>query len=181
MIRNGDQYSLHTVTDATRLDDDLVPTFVSLMPRRLWRNTARPTIQIAIPYVFVCDEECYLSQLPPYLEPEFLGYPGLLISGRFPTHVWPRVLNLALEWCDLDRDLILKRGKAMCYVHFETSRPSASIVLRRARHTAALRDYRQNIEDVAKFAGGTFSLIREAERRRPAMLLELEEPDANDQ
>lgn len=181
LVKDRGSYSLHVIPAETRIDDDLIPQFVTLMPQRFWREQSRPTIQIAIPYIFVCDEECYLSQLPPYLEPTFLNFPGVMISGRFPTNIWPRVLNLAIEWCDFDRDLVLTRGRPMCYLSFETTRPSAPIHLRRAKNTVELEEYRKNILDVAKFTSGTFNLLRDASALRPETLLVWDTENENDQ
>jgi hypothetical protein len=169
------KFSIHVVPEGTRLDDELVPSFVSVMPREFWRQDTYPVVQIAIPYCFVCDEPCYLTQLPPYLSHSFSAFPGLFISGRFPTHVWPRTLNLAFEWTDFERDLIIRRNSPVSYVLLETSRPELPIRLRRAKLTPELRTYRSYMEDVPKFTVGTFTLIRQLSDRRPKELLEVEE------
>jgi hypothetical protein len=169
------KFSIHLVPDGTRLDDELIPTFVSVMPREFWRNNSFPVIQIAIPYCFICDEVCYLTQLPPYLSRSFASFPGLFISGRFPTHVWPRTLNLAFEWTDFDKDLIIKRNTPISYVMLETSRPELPIRLRRAKLTPDVRAYRSQMEDVPKFTSGTFALIKDLARKRPKELLAIED------
>lgn len=165
-------FGIHLVPDGTRLDDDLVHSFVSVMPREFWRNEDLPVLQIAIPYCFVCEEVCYLTQLPPYLDRSFSSFPGLFISGRFPTHIWPRTLNLAFEWSDFERDLVIKRNSPISYIHFETARPEAAIKLRRAVLTQSLRSYRSEMEDVPKFTSGTFALMKELSSRRPERLLD---------
>ena len=155
----------------TRLDEELIPNFVIPMQKKFWRTENRPVVQIAIPYYFVCDEVCYLNQLPPYLSESFLNFPGLFISGRFPTHIWPRSLNLAFEWHDIDKDMIIKRGEPLSYLLFETERPAAPINLIEAKETPALVDYRRNFEDIPKFTSQSFTFMRDIELKRPKKLL----------
>lgn len=173
-VRMADNFSVHVVPSETRLDAELIPHFVSVMPRDFWRNENYPVVQISIPWCFVCDEACYITQLPPFADQSFSSFPGLFISGRFPTHLWPRSLNLAFEWSDFDNDLIIKRGRPISYIHFETARPEAPIVLRKARLTPELKSYRSNIDDVPKFTSGSFKLMDPDLLERPNNLLEYE-------
>ena len=140
--------SVHVLPELTRLDDGLVEAFVAPMPPKFWRHPDRPVLQISIPFCFVCDETCYLNQLPPYLSQSFVRFPALVISGRFPTDIWPRGLNLALEWVDFDRDLEIRRGEPLCYLLFETTRPDAPIHMVEAELTDELREYRSEFEDI---------------------------------
>lgn len=172
--RSAESFDLHLVPDGTRLDADLVRSFVSIMPQDFWRREACPVVQIAIPYCFVCDQVCYLTQLPPYLHQSFSEFPGLFISGRFPTHIWPRTLNLAFEWIDLKRDLVINRNAPISYVLFETDDPTLPIRLVRAVVTDELKRYRAQMEDVPKFTSGSFSLMGELSERRPTTLLSIE-------
>ena len=161
----------HIVDDGTRLDEDLIGHYVTCMPREFWRDPKSPVIQIALPHFFICDEVCYLNQMPAWASDRAARIPGRLISGRFPTHLWPRSLNLAFEWTSLDQDFAMKRGDPVCYLFFETCHPDRPISLVRAKLTPELVDYRKRIEDVAKFTSGTFNLAKEAETQRPATLL----------
>ncbi len=163
--------SIHIIPDLTRLDDELLESFIVPMPPRFWRSPNRPVLQISIPHFFVCDEVCYLNQLPPYMSEHYVQFPGLVISGRFPTHIWPRALNLAIEWVDFERDLEIKRGQPLCYLLFETERPNAPIQLVEAKLTDELREYRSEFEDIPKFLSGTFNLIEKLEAKRPPKLL----------
>lgn len=171
--------SIHVVPSLTRLDDELISTFVTPMPPKFWRKPNRPVVQIAIPFYFVCDEVCYLTQLPPYMADSFHNFPGLFISGRFPTHIWPRVLNMAFEWHDDDRDLIIRRGDPISYLLFETERPHAPINLIEAVETQELMEYRQNIEDIPKFTSNSFEFAPELEKIRPTNLLVRKNIDGN--
>ena len=165
------KYNIHVVDSGTRLDRDVIERHLTVMPREFWRIDSAPVIQIALPHFFVSDEVCYLSQLPAYASDDAVTIPGRLISGRFPLHIWPRSLNLAFEWTDLEADFVMKRGEAACYLTFETERPHVPIELVAAEATPELLKYRSAIEDVVKYTSGSFSLFVEAEKIRPKYLL----------
>jgi len=169
--RNGDAFDLFVEEDQTRADGDLLGRFLSFMPQNLWRSPDKPVLQLLLPYVFVCDEECYLNQTPPYLDQSMLRWPGLLIAGRFPITNWPRILNWAFEWRDLEAKLYVKRGQPLCYFSFTGTDPSRKVKLVEAHHTDELRQFRKGIEGIPKFTSGTFKLMDEAKNRRPSQLL----------
>ena len=167
----NDEHSLYSVPEGTRLDDDLINSFVTLMSPEFWRSSNHPVIQIRLPYYFVADDEVYLDQFPPFMSTVFRQWPGLLISGRFPTSLWPRSLNWAFEWHETDKDLILRRNQPWCYIYFETKVPDRKVELVRAEQTPELIEYRRGISDTPKYMSNTFSLFEEAKSRRPKTLL----------
>jgi hypothetical protein len=172
LVKAGeDAWELFSVSEGTRLDDDLLSRFVLLMRPDLWRDSNVPVIQISIPYFFICDSLCYLTQLPPFLSASHKEWPGLLIAGRFRTDIWPRTMNWAFEWSDTSRDLILKRGRPMCYFQFEFEHPETVPELIYAEMTSELREYRKLIQGVPKLVSNTFSLFEAAAQRRPKILL----------
>ena len=136
-----------------------------------WRDPERPMFQIKLPYIFVADEPVYLSQVPPFghYRPEPL--PGLMISGRFPIHVWPRPLMWAFEWHDISNPLILKRGEPLFYLQFETMPQDRAVRLVEAKRTKELSEYLELISGAVNYVGQTFSLFEAAEKRRPAKLV----------
>ena len=169
-IKNKDNYELYTIEDGTRIDEDLLISFIYMMPPNQWRDKNKPTLQMKIPYFFITDEPCMLTQTPPYMSDNFLKWPGSLISGRFPTHIWPRTLNFAFEWLDLDNDLILKRGDDLFYVQFEFETLTQNVRLQEAELTEELIEYRRGIIKTPKFMSNTFSLFETAKERRPKKL-----------
>ena len=144
---------------------------VSLVSPKEWRHPERPVLQIATPYLMVADEPVYLTQLPPFDRFPASNWPGLLICGRFPFHVWPRHLMWAFEWHDRERDLILRRGEPWFYLRFETEDPSRPIRLVEAEMTPALREYLKGLSAVTNYVNQTFSLFGVARSRRPKTLL----------
>lgn len=139
--------------------------------RKQWRHPRRPILQIKTPYVFLSDDTVFMSQLPPmlhYKEPE---WPGLVIGGRLPIHIWPRLLTWAFEWHNIGKELILHRGEPWFYVRFETVDPSAHTRLVQAELTPSLKTYLAGIRGVVNYTNGTFSLFNIARRRRPTRLL----------
>lgn len=141
-------FDFHVVDVGTRIDDDLIEQYVTFMPRKFWRSPSLPVVQIALPHIFVCDEPCYITQMPAWASARSARLPGPFISGRFPTHLWPRSLNLAFEWADLDQDFTMKRGEPVCYLYVETEKFESKILLVAGELTKELADYRSKIEDV---------------------------------
>lgn len=136
-----------------------------------WREPGRPVIQIAAPYRFIADEPVWLNQLRRIFHHRAQPLPGVMIGGRFPTHLWPRILMWAFEWHDPTQDLILKRGEPWFYLRFETQDPSRQVRLVEAAMTADLRAYCDAMDGVVNYVSRTFSLFQTAGRRRPPRLL----------
>lgn len=107
-LKRGNEYDLHIVEDGTRIDDDLVAQFIFLMAPQFWREESCPVIQIKVPYFFLSDTPCYMSMIAPYMSKNMVKWPGVFIGGRLPIHIWPRILNWAFEWTNLEEDLILR-------------------------------------------------------------------------
>lgn len=164
-------YDFHIVESGTVPDAKVVERHVGFMSRQFWRTPDSPVIQINLPHFFVCDETCYLTQAPAWASSRRAQVPGMLISGRFPTNIWPRALNFAFEWTERDQDFIMRRGEALCYFIVETDRPDTPIRLVQAMLTSELQDYRKQIEDVVAYTSGAFNLFDEAKKVRPAKLL----------
>ena len=82
-----EKHNLYVIPENTRIDDDLIPQNVVLMPPKFWRDENFPTIQIMCPYVFVSDEEVFMSQLPP-----FLDYKHGFEAYRYQEHHSPKAL-----------------------------------------------------------------------------------------
>ena len=146
-------------------------SLVTLNGPSQWREPGRPVIQINAPYRFVADEPVWLNQLPPVFHYRTSPLPGVMIGGRFPTHLWPRILTWAFEWHDTTQDLVLKRGEPWFYVRFELEDPTRQVRLVEAEMTPALRTYCDSMDGVVNYVNRTFSLFRTAERRRPPRLL----------
>jgi hypothetical protein len=144
---------------------------VHLINQAEWRDPAKPIVQIATPYVFVADEVAYINQLPPYLDYVDPVWPGTLIAGRFPVHIWPRHLMWAFEWHDTSKDLILNRGDPWFYARFETDDPSRPVRVSEAEMTPEVRSYIDSISGVTNYVNRTFSLFERAKARRPKVLL----------
>jgi len=169
--KNKDTYDLHVVEEGTRIDDDLISEFVFLMQPEFWRKKSIPVIQIKVPYFFLTDVPCYMTMLAPYMSQSSVKWPGLMIGGRMPINIWPRILNFAFEWCDFEQDLILRRGQDLCYLYFETENLRSKAKLMEIENTKELQEYRSGIASTPKFMSNTFSLFETALKRRPKKLL----------
>jgi hypothetical protein len=162
---------LHVVEDGTRIDDDLISRFVFLMEPKLWRSPNIPVIQIKIPYFFLSDEPCYMTQIAPFMSNNMVQWPGILIGGHLPINIWPRILNWAFEWTNLENDLTLRRGDHLCYFKFDSENLRTSVNMFELEYTSELQEYRKGISATPKFMSNTFSLFETAYQRRPKKLL----------
>ena len=142
-----------------------------MSPQHEWRHPARPMLQLVTPFVFLSDDPVYVNQFPPFLHHQSDPWPGVQVCGRFPIDVWPRAHMWAFEWHDLSRDLILKRGKPLFYVRFETTDPSTPVRLVEAERTPEVESYLAQISDVTDFVNQSFKLFKTARERRPEKLL----------
>lgn len=154
---------------------------LSLVSQREWRHPDRPVVQIITPYVFVSDEPVFMAQMPPFLHYQPQPWPGTMIGGRLPIHIWPRQMMWAFEWYDTSKDLILKRNEPWFYVRFETDDPSRPVRLFEAELTPELEEHRRGMTSVAGYVNQTYSLLKVASARRPVSLLKRKTPgQAND-
>lgn len=144
---------------------------VAMVSRAEWRHPDRPIIQVITPYLFLTDEDVYLSQTAPYLDYASPAWPGVLIGGRFPIHSWPRHMMWAFEWYDVSQDLVLKRGQPWFYIRFEGNDPSRPVRLMEATITPEVQSFIDSIAGVTNYVNRTFSLIERAKQRRPERLL----------
>lgn len=144
---------------------------VMLMPQTEWRHPKRPMIQMVAPYLFVADTPTYVVQTAPYLHYQSPAWPGCMMGGRFPIHVWPRPLSWAFEFYDIEQPLELKRGEPWFYVHFETENPAAKVRLVEQEWTDELAAYVKKITGVTNYVNQSFSLFDEAAAMRPEKLV----------
>ena len=146
-------------------------SMMAVVSRREWRHPNRPIIQFITPYVFVTDEPVFITQMPPIGFYNPTPWPGTLIGGRFPLHLWPRQMMWAFEWYDITQPLVLKRGDPWFYVRFETHDPTRPIRFFEAEYTPQLKEYLQGLSAVSNYVNRTFSLFKTAQNRRPEKLL----------
>ena len=167
----GDAALINRDGDESSMLDRALARLVVLSPQNQWRNPRRPILQIRTPYTFLSDDTVYMNQFPPFLDYRHSAWPGLVIGGRLPIHIWPRPLNWAFEWCDLEKDLIFERGQPWFYCIFETPKPTQHVRLVEAQMTQDLQSYLAGIDGVVNYVSKTFSLFSTAQQRRPVQLL----------
>lgn len=130
-----------------------------------------PACQISLNLIMVSDVPCRLQLMPPYLSPGFRDWPGSLVCGRFPLENWPRSLNAILEWQDLERDWVLRRGEPLVYLLALYDDPSVVPRLVEAASHRGLERQMKAIDAVSEVARNVGPMFEEAERRRPPHLL----------
>jgi hypothetical protein len=144
---------------------------IAIVGRKEWANPNRPVIQFLTPYVFLADEPCWLTQLPPFNHYRPDPWPGLFVGGRLPIDVWPRPLMWAFEWWETAKPLVLRRGEPWWYARFEAADPARPVRLVEATMTPELREYMQGLSGVTNYVNQTFQLFATARERRPTKLL----------
>lgn len=144
---------------------------LTLVNEAEWRYPDRPTVQLALPYTFICDEMCYITQLGTFAHYRKDPLPGTIFGGRFPLNVWPRPLMWAFEWHEPEKDIILRRGEPLYYCQFEGEDPSRAVQVVEAEKTPELAAYMEKISGVVNYVNQSFGLFKAAEAMRPAKLL----------
>lgn len=168
---NGEASLNDTAGDESGINPRSLSQLSIISQRRQWKHPDRPLVQLKTPYTFIADEQVYLSQMPPFLSYKNPQWPGVVIGGRIPIHIWPRPLSWAFEWHDISQRLIIRRGEPWFYVRFETKDASRHVRLIEAELTPKLKSYFAGINGVVNYMNGTFSLFATAQARRPKQLL----------
>jgi hypothetical protein len=166
---DNEAFGGYEIMNADGLKSPVSENILHLDTQAAWRNPNRPVLQVWCPYRFISDDPVWLSLLPPFLEP--MDWPGIVISARFPIHIWPRVLNWGFEWYKTSEDLVLRRGQPWMYIYFETEKPDSIIRLVKAERTSELTEYFKGLDNTVKYIRHTFSLFDVAKSRRPKKLL----------
>lgn len=169
--KTGAPMLVNVAGDASPIRSKHLGQMVHLVSPKEWRRKDRPVIQIITPYLFVADENIYMTQLPAFHHYRQQPLPGLMVGGRFPIDAWPRHLMWAMEWHDPSRDLVLRRGEPWFYVRFETHDPARPVRLIEADMTPELSEFIKGVSAVSNYVNRTFSLFKTARERRPSRLL----------
>lgn len=169
-VKNGSGWELRLDRRRSEISAEAAARAIQLMPRREWRNPERPIIQILAPYVFISDDEVELAQVTAHQHYFGTHRPGILIAGSFPIRDWPRPLNFAFEWHDIEQPLILRRSEPWFYVVF-TNAGNECIVIEQITKTSEISNYMAHLRGVTGFTAQTFDLISRAREIRPAALL----------
>lgn len=146
-------------------------SLLAMVSEQEWRHPEKPIIQIITPYIFLSDEPVYMTQLPPIAHYRKDPWPGILLCGRLPIHIWLRPLMWAFEWHDLSKPLTLKRGEPWFYARFETHDPTRPVRVFEAERTPAVDEQIKGASAVSNYISNTYSLFKIAQERRPDKLL----------
>ncbi len=160
-------------SDSSAMRSNRLAEILTLVNEREWRFADRPTLQIKLPYIFMADEPCYITQIPPFFHYKDKNHwPGTLFAGRFPIDVWPRHLMWAFEWHNIDKPLIIQRGEPLFYAYFEFDNPERNFQLIEIEKTPEVAEYLSAISGAVNYVNQTFSLFKDARRIRPEKLVQ---------
>lgn len=157
--------------DRSAIRNKHLNAMLAMVSEKEWRHPDRPVIQIITPYIFLSDEPVFMTQMPPFLHYRADPWPGALIGGRLPIHIWQRPMMWAFEWYDTKKDLVLKRGEPWFYARFETHDPTRPLRLFEAERTPELVEQIQGASAVSNYVKQTSQLYKVAQDRRPERLL----------
>ena len=143
---------------------------LTLVNETEWRYPDRPTVQLHLPYCFVAEETCYITQLDAFAHYRPVPLPGTIFGGRFPIHAWVRPLMWAFEWHDTSKDLVIKRGDPLFYCQFEADGPDRPITVSEIERTPDIEAWMEKMSGVVNYVNQTFSLFKAAEELRPKNL-----------
>jgi hypothetical protein len=167
----GRPHLINRAGAASGIRSNKLEQVLKLVPEVEWRYPDRPTVQLFLPYCFVAEEVCYITQLDAFAHYRPVSLPGTIFGGRFPIHAWVRPLMWAFEWHDIGRDLIVKRGDPLFYCQFEADGPDRPISLVEIERTQDIEHWMEQMSGVVNFVNQTFSLFKAAEEMRPANLI----------
>lgn len=157
--------------DKSAIRNKHLNAMMAMVSEKEWRHPERPVIQIITPYIFLSDEPVWMTQMPPFLHYRPEPWPGAVIGGRLPIHVWQRPLMWAFEWYDTKKDLVLGRGEPWFYARFEAHDPTRPLRMFEAERTPELVEHIQGASSVANYVNQTSQLFKVAQERRPERLL----------
>ena len=149
---------IRPIIEGCSILEEKLSNIISISPRNDWLNPNYPVFQITTPYIFFSSNECELVQRFPRLLIG-KGYPFRLIEGQFPIHSWRRPLSWAIEWVDVKKDIILKRGIPWFDLSFIGNKNKKTLNLKKQKLTKSLLDEIYANRDVTKYIRGTSKLM----------------------
>lgn len=167
----GFRYVSERVGNERPIADALLNRVLQVQPIATWESPHRPVLQLRLPYIFLSDRSVYIEQLPAFMSDIGVRLPGLVYGGRFPIDVWPRRVNFAFQWVDLDRCVEIRRGEPLFYVRFQPRLRDQRVRLIEAERTPELLTFLDAIRSVPAYANNTFSLFGRAAEIRPPRLV----------
>jgi predicted RNA binding protein YcfA (HicA-like mRNA interferase family) len=165
------KWDVFTIKSGTSIQSGLLRNLLKQMPASERRTENIPVIQISTPYVFVSNEITYINQRHPSGASNAFNS-WQLISGRFPIHSWVRPISWAVEWVDVEQDIVLTRGQPWFSVDFEAYDPRKKLRLRQVEMSAEAKRQLLGAKNVASMVRGTTSLFDTALRRMRSPLIE---------
>ena len=106
------------IPEHSTLTDNSFGNFIRMHPKSDWRDNKTPMVQITPQIIFATDEkDLEIELLPPFLhyKPDF---PCITSAARFNIYNWTRAISVVLEWMDIKKPIIFKRGDPMTYIRF---------------------------------------------------------------
>jgi hypothetical protein len=160
---------------------DILRRMLTVEPPERWREPKKPVLQMELPFFFVTDEPCWANILPPFLSPFLRRLPGTVVAARYPVSDWPQSIRWALEWDDLDSELLIRQGEVLAYAMFEFDHADKRPRLLEAEMTPELEEYRAGMVDLHHMTDQIEEVWVNARARRPKTLLSPLRPDDTDE
>ena len=149
---------IQTILEGCSISPEKLASLFSLSPKKDWLNPNLPVFQITTPYVFFSNTPNEIIQRFPR-ELIGKGFPFRLIEGQFPIDTWKRPLSWAVEWVDINRDIIFKRGYPWFNISFISEDLSSNTRLEKMELKPKVLNEITANKDVTKYIKGTSKLM----------------------
>jgi len=108
--------------EESTLRDAAFGTFIILLEDTTWSAKDIPIIQFKTSIVFVTDEKgLTIEGFPPFLDYR-PNLPIRTAAFKFNLYNWVRACDCGMEWMDLSKPIIFKRGDPLMYIRFNTDK-----------------------------------------------------------
>ncbi|MEM7190128.1 MAG: hypothetical protein AAF439_11000 [Pseudomonadota bacterium] len=171
LTEEAGQPTVNVNPTGTFVQPEAIGEMLAMEPPDRWRHPKKPLMKLKLPFFFVTDVACVVSQIPPFLGLEMRRWPGTMVATRYPLTYWPQSLTWMLEWDQPEGELSLKQGEPLCYFLFEFNRPEMRPSLTEAALTPELDEFRQGMEGLDHLTPDIEDVVEMAKSRRPARLM----------
>lgn len=160
------------VGDEASIKGPELARLIKVHPRSEWREPDKPLFQMMLNYYFISDSSVILRYLSPltttYFSPPL---PGLVLQGAWDIRSWVRPVNFVFEWWDIERELVIKRGRPILHVLLTDTARGNKVSLIEAEETDDVIAMARRVQNVNSYIRNVMSVLPEMTRRRPRKLL----------
>jgi len=150
-------------------DTELYQSFFDNMASGSWRDPSQPITQIKLKIGFASDDpDTHLTILPPFLHPEAMNPLMRIVPGKLNIYDWPyRNMNMAFEWQDVTKKIIIKRGDPLGYVQLSHPDQNAKFIMVESSYDKCRYLMNNGDSFIGKVQGQAREIMKMFGKRRP--------------